>query len=318
MACLLTIPHRSKKKGVTSVSETEMSTAEYLIIHRAQLSAIEKEYLSPKFGSREDRKEVVFEPEEARVTVMVGGSLARIQPERPRGREGVAPPAREEGDLVRFSAASRNRLMRMIASTVRDDRPLFVTLTYPDEFPDEKGQWKRDIDVFGKRFRRQFPQSSYVWRIEFQERKSGDSEGKIAPHYHLLVWGVSIVDFRGWSDSAWYKVVGSGIADHLLAGVSSERIRKWGGTMAYVSKYIAKTDKFPQGWTGRVWGVVARDNMPWAAEVVIFVENNTAVRLLRLARKMMRLGGKVLTFGVTFLCNAERVLDYIEWAEGFM
>ena len=38
---------------------------------------------------------------------------------------------------AQFTASSRRRLMRKIGAVNRDSKPLFVTLTYPDVFPDD-------------------------------------------------------------------------------------------------------------------------------------------------------------------------------------
>jgi hypothetical protein len=47
------------------------------------------------------------------------------------------------------------------------------------------------MDVFLKRLRRVSPSASAFWRIEWKARKSGVHEGKLFPHFHLLVWGLA-------------------------------------------------------------------------------------------------------------------------------
>jgi hypothetical protein len=289
--------------------------ASYYRNHNAPLTSADLGHMSMADGRSQASGVYNYHESTASVTLAIGGSLAKVVPAgAPVGGQGVSP-ARHSGDIQSFSAGSRRRLMRLIASTERRNRPLFVTLTYPDEFNPSHDKWKRDIDVFGKRFLRAFAGGSYVWRIEFKERLTGLNAGLIAPHYHLLVWGVSITDFRRFGDKAWHGVVGSGDKKHLSAGVSSERIRKWGGTMAYVSKYIAKVEAFPDGWTGRVWGVVGRADVPWAVMITLDIASTAGIKLTRLARKMLKLRGRVLPFGLTFLVNTERVLDYLEWLE---
>lgn len=291
--------------------------AEYYNEHRALLSRAELEFASEADGRVSLGGQYVYAPLPAEVTLVVGASLITAKPERPSGMSSTGGAIGLRGTVTSFSDASRRRMMRLIATTRRDERPLFVTLTYPDKFPDDKVKWKRDLDTFGKRFRRQFPDASFVWRIEFKSRRSGSSEGLVAPHYHLLAWGVSIVDFRAFGDSAWYSVVGSGDADHLLAGVSSERVRKWGGTMSYVSKYVAKLQDFPEGWAGRVWGVVGRENLPLGVSVTVSLLEKDGIKLIRLGRKLIGLKGRFFPFGLTFIANVERVLDYLEFLVGF-
>lgn len=94
-----------------------------------------------------------------------------------------------------FSASSRRRMMDKL-NTVSCAAPLpsFVTLTYPDAcFDDDLSRFakraKSDLDAWLKRLRRVEPLAATVWKLEFEARKSGKHEGKMFPHFHLLVWG---------------------------------------------------------------------------------------------------------------------------------
>jgi len=195
----------------------------------------------------------------------------------------------------------------------RGERPVFVTLTYPDVFSEDMARWKRDIDVFGKRLARNRPQAGFIWRIEFKERQSGAGQGKVAPHFHLLVYGASYRDLLGWVPVAWWAVVGSKNEDHLRAGTRVERIHSFGGIMRYVGKYIAKEDDYPDDWQGRAWGIIGRANLPWAVEVVISLTEEQGIKLVRLGRKMIKARGRSFSHGLTWIVNAERVLDYLEY-----
>jgi hypothetical protein len=73
--------------------------------------------------------------------------------------------------------------------------PDFVTLTLPDScFEDSVTAFaktaKLHLDVLLKRLRRACPTACGFWRIEWKARKSGKFEGKLFPHFHLLVWGL--------------------------------------------------------------------------------------------------------------------------------
>lgn len=275
------------------------------------------EYVARKVAIREVRYYGSQPVEVIRPTVEVhiDGSLVKVNVGRLKivARD-VNTAAGARGEVTSFSRSSRRRLMRLIAKTDRSDKPLFVTLTYPGSFDSSFDGWKRDIDVFGKRFARRFGEGSFVWRLEFKKRKTGAMKGEVAPHFHLLVWGVGLSDARSFADKAWYETVGSGDQAHLRAGVSCQHLRRWSGTISYVSKYLAKVEDMPAGWKGRVWGVVLRKNIPWSAVVVISISNEVAVRSTRLARKMLRLKGKTLRYGITFLVRGDRFLDYLEWA----
>jgi hypothetical protein len=193
--------------------------------------------------------------------------------------------------ISHFSAGSRRRLMRTLAKVRRVMLPVFVTLTYPDDFPEFSSKWKRDIDVLGKRFRRIFEGGSFLWRMEIVKRKSGENEGKFAPHFHLLVWGVDYEKLKDWFALAWYEVVGSGDEKHLRAGTRVEKVRSWRGVMSYASKYLAKLDNSQYENVGRWWGIVSRGLVPWGEDSSIDLTERQAVILLRWLRKFIGLGG---------------------------
>jgi hypothetical protein len=54
------------------------------------------------------------------------------------------------------------------------------------------------MDNFTKRLKRVCPSAAGFWRIEWQSRKSGLHEGKLFPHFHLLVWGLPVRKVRGF------------------------------------------------------------------------------------------------------------------------
>lgn len=296
----------------------DKSVAEYYSDHNAMVSRTDRFYMDVADG-REllNYGQYVYEPEEAYLEVAVGGHTVTVKPERPPGMTG-SDVGGIRGGVTEYSRQSRNRLLRLIGRTDKFQQPVFVTLTYPDVYSLDKARWKRDVDVFGKRLARKFKSSAFIWRIEFKERRTGTNAGTVMPHFHLLVYGVSAVDLRKWVSEAWYQVCASGDKKHLGAGTSVERLKSWNGVISYVSKYIAKLDKFPADWAGRVWGVVGRQNMPWVPIVTIALGSETAIKMVRLGRKFCKMGGKTLIYGLTWLMNTERILDYVEWSECFM
>jgi hypothetical protein len=105
-----------------------------------------------------------------------------------------AVPARhsggKRGTVQGFSRAARRRLLDLLATLQRNCVPAFVTLTFPDEFPVYREDYKNFLDLFGQRLLRRWPTASIIWKLEFIERKSGRNKGKLAPHYHLFLFGV--------------------------------------------------------------------------------------------------------------------------------
>lgn len=100
------------------------------------------------------------------------------------------------GKCKGFSFGSRRRMLNSLNSvSVAATLPYFFTATLPDEvFCDSVTEFaasaKTWMDTFLKRLRRRVPQACGFWRIEWQSRKSGRYEGKLVPHFHLLIWGL--------------------------------------------------------------------------------------------------------------------------------
>jgi hypothetical protein len=119
------------------------------------------------------------------------------------------------------------------------------------------------------------------------------------------------MSFFDWCSLAWYHVVGSNDGNHFLAGVSVERVKSWGGVMSYCSKYMAKLGEnnfLSEVPIGRSWGVFNRAKIPWAKIVELNLDEETGVRLRRIARRYLeRVRGRRLRmpYGVTLYCNVE-------------
>ena len=76
------------------------------------------------------------------------------------------------GGCSEFSRKSRSRLLQKLSKTKTDLLPVFITLTYPAEYPDNSHDWKTHLDRFAKRMIRRFPHSGFVWKLEPQKRSS--------------------------------------------------------------------------------------------------------------------------------------------------
>lgn len=169
----------------------------------------------------------------------------------------------KRGRIVRFSPASRRRLMTLMASidrTAFKKKPLFITLTYPNEYPTDYKVYKADLARFFKTFRRRYPTIPIVWRLEYQERG--------APHYHLMVFTQEFIPWE-WVAKTWYKATQKRDPATLQAGTETRAIRSWAGVMHYASKYMAKCGSPPQDTLpGRLWGVVNRATLPIRLQVI--------------------------------------------------
>jgi len=115
----------------------------------------------------------------------------------------------KRGACKGFSFGSRRRMLdRLNTVNVDASLPVFVTCTLPDDvFDDSLSSFaktaKHWLDNFTKRLLRVVPGACGFWRIEWQSRKSGKYEGKLVPHFHLLVWGLPQIqhpDREIWRD----------------------------------------------------------------------------------------------------------------------
>jgi hypothetical protein len=121
------------------------------------------------------------------------------------------------------------------------------------------------------------------------------------------------MSFFDWCSMAWYHVVDSHNPDHFLAGARVERVRSWGGVMSYCSKYMAKLGE-DNGFLsnvpiGRSWGIFNRSKIPWAKIVELDLDEETGVRLRRIARRYLEKvrGHRIRApYGITLYCDVER------------
>lgn len=174
------------------------------------------------------------------------------------------------GSVTTFSAHSRRRMLRKLAR-IAPKRVVFVTLTYPERYPDP-AQAKNHLRAFFERIRRRFPQSSGIWRMEFQERG--------APHFHILFCELPFIPFselRRW----WSEIIHDFVDGHLPR-VRIEKIKSRRGAFYYCAKYCAKMDTpgvVPLSLSsthictvGRFWGVFNRNHLPYAEQLYAIVE----------------------------------------------
>jgi len=230
------------------------------------------------------------------------------------------PPGGSRGRVVGFSKASRRRMLRLVNSIdrrqVEPDQVLFVTLTYPGEWPRDPQAWKRHLEAFRMRLERRWGRMPVLWKLEFQKRG--------APHWHLLLIvpaeRVGLVRaLRKWTAQAWYEVVKSGDVRHLKAGTQVDRVRTWRGVVSYCGKYLGKEVAAPcdpetgEVWsTGRIWGVWRREMLPieMQEKLITYQQAYRMRRIIARAKKWNIRGRRGLT---CFLRSdtTERILRWL-------
>lgn len=237
------------------------------------------------------------------ITVVSGGSMIIVR--KKRGSNGGNGGRR--GAIKGFSWDSRIRLLMVIARVRRDaPLPLFLTLTYPDRFP-EPLEAKKHFNMLLWRIGRKFKGAvGLIWKLEPQQRG--------APHFHCLVWGVKFEELFPWVAFQWYEIAGGGDERHLkwhLGAYDNEpcvgQVRSWRGVWSYASKYLGKTFEVAEWgdkWTGRYWGVRWPQNIPFGQERVIPIDFGKAVEIMRYQRRFSHAPGRDYAKLVTF-CNAD-------------
>ena len=192
------------------------------------------------------------------------GNRLQVKVRRPYIQPAMPPDENRRGEINGFSRKSRKRLLDFISSIDwKGQKAVFVTLTYPREFPKPKDA-KNHLRAFMERVRRRFPQSSAIWRMEFQKRG--------APHFHLIFFNMPYWDKKSLQVS-WGEIIG-----YESPFTRIELIKSWRKAMSYVSKYIAKEDSrdsdsgfnyLPYLHAGRVWGFFQKDKIPFAALIIV-------------------------------------------------
>lgn len=213
-----------------------------------------------------------------------------------------------------FSKASRYRLMCMIAKVNRGAAlPCFVTLTYPAKFPDVE-RAKRDLKVFLQRLARMYPVAGWIWKLEPQERG--------APHYHLLIWGVSVMELLLWVVKNWFDIAGDGDQMHYLFHMGLlkdskpcvEQVRSFHGVWFYASKYLGKTfevAEWGKKWTGRFWGVGKVENIPFGSIVELQISMTKAFEMMRYQRRFMHRRRSYTQSSMITFCDASQWVEKV-------
>jgi len=206
-------------------------------------------------------------------------AIRRVQNYRSR------PVSHHRGVVTEFTRASRRRLLKQIAR-IDAEQAVFITLTYPERFPGG-AEAKRHLRALLERLRRAYPDSSGIWRLEYQKRG--------APHFHLLMYNLPYIphdELQRW----WATIIGSFVTDQLPR-VRIELVKSKRGAMYYASKYVAKADDAGSGSSffipvtylhaGRFWGVFNRAKLPLAWQFFIRIALNSP-RNFHNAKQIMR------------------------------
>ena len=232
------------------------------------------------------------------------------------------------GKVKAFSDASRRRMLRMIAKLEQTRKPLWMDLTYPDEFFNDRMDGKRlkesHLKKFYQRLEYAFPEVAVIWKLEYKARKSGKHIGAMFPHFHMLLWGLhdeNLYDLRQIVARMWWEVCGKLSQNHLEAGTSVSRIKSYRGVFWYASKYMSKEVEEEVSEVGRWWGVKGRENLPEAfCHVIDFLEDAHYKKIIDWMAKYAGFPESEYWKGLAIFCDTEqfffRELDRILFGGG--
>jgi hypothetical protein len=255
----------------------------------------------------------------AYVSSSVGGSVSTLSFENTTIKNRLRSSKRLGGgtrDKVKgFTRASRRNLLLRLASINRrafrafKGRMIFVTLTYPREYPEYPDLCKRHLKALRKRLQRKYKSFTAFWRMGIQQRG--------AWHFHLLLFVGpsvgSVGELRRFISSSWYEVTGKVCEGHLRTGTRVEAVKRWREATSYVERYMAKPEEFPEGLqTGRIWGVWNEGLLPvrWeTAEVSL----RDAYKIRRIYRKLAKRNGSGPLLRLTVFVRHENVVRLLEF-----
>lgn len=233
-----------------------------------------------------------------------------------KGSDGEKRGGGKKKKICGYSENSRRGLLAFIAGIIRDhETPCFLTLTYHLLFPDPKAS-KRHLKMFIQRLLRAFPDCSGIWKLEPQDRG--------APHYHLLVWGVSELELKKFVAYAWHEIARDSEDDkyHLLFHLGLlenskpcvTKVISFRGVWFYAAKYIGKTFSVA-GWddkhTGRFWGYINKEKLPLGKLNECEYSLKFVHHVMRYQRRFS--GRRLRSSGFTLFCNADHWVKNLNW-----
>jgi hypothetical protein len=124
--------------------------------------------------------------------------------------------------------------------------------------------------------------------VEWWEMRPGERDLDEEVEHCSEGVGAGRVELKEWVALAWWMIVGSEQREHLAAGTRVEQVRSTAGVMWYASKYCAKVDEGLEMETGRVWGVLNHECLPWSESLRFELTQRGEVVLRRTARRYVR------------------------------
>ena len=221
------------------------------------------------------------------------------------------PNRQQRGEITTFSTHARKRLRKcMLTESIPDAERLGVTYTLPwkgKDFAPLMDEFRECWNRFGVSFRRAFPNSAMIYRVELQQN------GK--PHIHALtyikypdgipvlgdapavsstdgnaVFGLTAMALQDlWSKSVPDLHHGS-IIGFMRYGVKVEPPKNDGAMMRYICDHTSKHKQAQLGYKGKQWGKIGQSNLVKATASILpdFESDRHEILFRRMLRKVMR------------------------------
>ena len=215
----------------------------------------------------------------------------------------------KRGEIDCFSKASRRRMREAMLTYYIEGADLVgATFTVPwkgSNFKPLMDEFRECWNRFGVSFRRHYPHSALIYRVELQERG--------APHIHALAWianedtaGVGGTPVVPPTPAVSLALASFGLKDIWLHsvvnlhrgsyraferyGVRVEPIKDAGAMFRYLADHASKHKQAQLGYKGKQWGIVGQRNLIKRKPLVLppFVSPRHEHCFLRLLKKVMR------------------------------
>jgi len=202
-------------------------------------------------------------------------------PEKPKGNKRA---------VHEFSSSSRRTLLDNLMSIEQGAwyNAKFLTLTYHDKWPAPKAA-KEHLRAFFKRIQRYIAKHSkwrdyapsFFWRLEVQDRKSGERKGEAAPHFHLFLFDCPYIHQSKLLE--WWRQI---TEDFSITQLHIERLDNRRKAMNYVAMYTAKKVSPASSEAsldialyladgGRFWGFEGGSNLPFGEIMTVVLPLNS-------------------------------------------
>jgi len=153
------------------------------------------------------------------------------------------------GDVIpEFIGKKRKRMLDAVNSwRIPMVNVMFITLTYPKDYPKSWKVWKHDLKIYKDHLQRKFPQAQGFWKLELQRRG--------APHYHLvcdLGEEFQLPAFQEWNDQIWANIAHYMDSYCGRYACTVKRMRTIREALNYAAKYQTKETYAPVDENGEV------------------------------------------------------------------